>query len=170
MPHPAETNHSFRAKDLRNINGCHVEDKVLYRKDERTLSDAWNPIPHHEKFRRFYREYDWKYKTALPRAPAFRIVSARKIRQIVERVTTPSTISARPRTSRPELQFSRQLSCIEVKELNSRLSQQTMSSKLRSELKSGTRLPTNLDLSCDRCRRPPSVRFFPECYKSFSVS
>jgi hypothetical protein len=42
-------------------------------------------------------EYMSKYNAFIPKAPAFRIVSGRKVQQIVNRLNTPKTPSSRQR-------------------------------------------------------------------------
>ncbi|KAK3088106.1 hypothetical protein FSP39_014745 [Pinctada imbricata] len=117
--------------------------------------------------RRELVEYNNTYKTFIPRAPAFRVFSAAKIKEIIERLSDKQKVSQKQRAPAPVMY--RQLSFVEVQDLNARVNQPTMSSKLRAEIQ-GRKTPiTQINLSCERCRKPPSVRFFPGCYRSFTT-
>lgn len=112
-------------------------------------------------------EYMSKYNAFIPKAPAFRIVSGRKVQQIVNRLNTPKTPSSRQR---------------EVKKISSvplllnsrfsilRLNQPTVASYIRFRLHGGKdRMEQFPDIkdACDRYNRHPPEGHIPSMYKNW---
>lgn len=112
-------------------------------------------------------EYMSKYNAFIPKAPAFRIVSGRKVQQIVNRLNTPKTASSRQRevekTSSVPLVINSRFSIL-------RLNQPTVASYIRFRLHGGKyrkqQFPDIRD-ACDRYTRHPPQGHIPSKYKNW---
>jgi hypothetical protein len=112
-------------------------------------------------------EYMSKYNAFIPKAPAFRIVSGRKVQQIVNRLNTPKTPPSRQRgvekTSSVPLVMNSRFSIL-------RLNQPTVASYIRFRLHGGKdrmqHFPEIRD-ACDRYIRHPPQGHIPSMYKNW---
>lgn len=171
---------SVQRHNIRNLYSTNVsiEHRTMKRKMEsqRKISRNNKYVSVSTNSDRITYEYFPEYKAYIPKAPAFRIVSARKAREISDRLSmsrqrTFSFPTKEEEKEPEENSLRRETSSIEIQQNSvERLNQPTVASYIRLKMSAGKKKPlhvSEITNACDRLHLQPSQRYFPSAYKNW---